>query len=237
MKNSSFETEGHPGHATVQSYVYHDWAAPEGSDTAESEADAEADPSAQGERLAQERQLLENARQEGFNQARQQLWPEALAQAQAAMQAELERHAQAQQQQVRQALSEFQRQREQYFCQLERDVVQLVLSIARKVLCREAQIDPLLLAGAVHVALEPVAVGVPVTLVVPPSSLAQWQELFAHADRPLAAVQTDPALEPHGCRLETETGSTDLSLEAQLREIEQGFLDLLHRRTAIATHA
>jgi flagellar assembly protein FliH len=32
------------------------------------------------------------------------------------------------------------------------------------------------------------------------------------------------------CRLETELGSTDLTLEAQLKEIEQGFFDLLAQK-------
>ena len=40
----------------------------------------------------------------------------------------------------------------------------------------------------------------------------------------------DSAL-PHGeCSLETEVGSTQISLDTQLKEIEQGFFDLLEQR-------
>ena len=40
----------------------------------------------------------------------------------------------------------------------------------------------------------------------------------------------DPTLGPGHCILETELGSTDLTLETQLKEIEQGFFDLLAQR-------
>ena len=40
----------------------------------------------------------------------------------------------------------------------------------------------------------------------------------------------DATLGPGHCILETELGSTDLTLESQLKEIEQGFFDLLAQR-------
>ena len=42
----------------------------------------------------------------------------------------------------------------------------------------------------------------------------------------------DAALEPNQCELETELGVTDLNLETQLKEIEQGLFDLLAQRPA-----
>ena len=46
-------------------------------------------------------------------------------------------------------------------------------------------------------------------------------------------VKGDPAIEAHNCVLETELGVTELGLDAQLKEVEQGFFDLLaHRPTA-----
>ena len=48
---------------------------------------------------------------------------------------------------IRKALLEFQHEREDYFNRIEPEVVQLALAIARKILHREAQIDPLLLDG------------------------------------------------------------------------------------------
>ena len=49
---------------------------------------------------------------------------------------------------------QFTRDRASYFQKVEGEVVQLALGIARKILHREAQLDPLLLAGIVRVALE-----------------------------------------------------------------------------------
>ena len=40
----------------------------------------------------------------------------------------------------------------------------------------------------------------------------------------------DPSIEVHNCILETELGTTELGLDAQLKEIEQGFFDLLAQR-------
>ncbi len=149
--------------------------------------------------------------------------------------ADLERRVQLERTAVAEALSAFESQRGDYFAQLEREVVQLVLGIARKVLQREAQLDPLLLAGTVRVALEQLAAGAEVELRVPLSKMAQWEALLAGQNyRCAPKLRSDPALEPAGCRIETATGSTDLGLEAQLREVEQGFLDLLSRRTAVA---
>jgi flagellar assembly protein FliH len=149
--------------------------------------------------------------------------------------ADLEHRVEVERTAVAAALAAFERQRQDYFAQLEHEVVQLVLGIARKILHREAQLDPLLLTGTVRVALEQLAASAEVELHVPLSKMAQWEALLARGDfRSALRLRSDPALEPAGCRIETSTGSTDLSLEAQLREIEQGFLDLLARRTALA---
>ena len=40
-------------------------------------------------------------------------------------------------------------------------------------------------------------------------------------------VVEDPAVEPDRCILQTELGTTELGTEIQLKEIEQGLLDLL----------
>jgi flagellar assembly protein FliH len=149
--------------------------------------------------------------------------------------ADLERRVRLEHEAVLDALANFDRQRALYFQRLEREVVQLVLGIARKVLQREAEMDPLLLAGTVRVALDQLAAGTQVDLFVPLSKMAQWEEMLKgdHGLTVAPRLRSDPSLEPAGCRLETSTGATDLGLDAQLREIEQGFADLLARRTAL----
>lgn len=149
--------------------------------------------------------------------------------------ADLERRVALEHEAVLGALGSFEQERAQYFLHLEREVVQLVLGIVRKVLHREAQMDPLLLAAAVRVALDQLAAGTQVDLFVPVSKMAQWEDLLRREPvlNSPPRLRTDPSLEPVGCRLETTTGTTDLTLESQLGEIERGFSELLKRRTAL----
>jgi flagellar assembly protein FliH len=130
------------------------------------------------------------------------------------------------------ALGQFAQQREGYFRQVEREVVQLSLSIARKILHREVQMDPLLLAGIVRVALENLNSATQVRLRAHPAEVPLWRTYFQNA--PVNGVTPellgDPSLAAGCCILETELGSTQISLDTQLKEIEQGFLDLLEQR-------
>jgi flagellar assembly protein FliH len=128
------------------------------------------------------------------------------------------------------ALADFAREREQYFQDVEAEVVALSLAIARKILNREAQVDSLVLKGVVRAALERLSIGTQVHLHVSSSQAEEWRQVL---DRdpvriPLEIVE-DSALTADECRIETQLGSTHLSVDAQLKEIEQGFADLLAR--------
>lgn len=124
------------------------------------------------------------------------------------------------------------KQRRSYLRELESEVVALAMAIAKKVLHREAQIDRLVLAGVVRVALDRVAGVATVNLRVPASEADAWRDLFAQ-DRILSSVvevTADPLVAPCSCVLSSDLGSTTLSLEGQLKEIEEGFVDLLNRK-------
>jgi flagellar assembly protein FliH len=136
---------------------------------------------------------------------------------------------------VASALEEFKKQRDSYFNRVEPEIVQLALSIARKILHREAQMDPLLLAGMVHVALEKLGQGTRVRLRAHPDEIHHWNR---HSSESGALPGTpeiigDAALQHGECALETEVGSTQISLDTQLKEIEQGFFDLLEHRPPV----
>jgi flagellar assembly protein FliH len=130
------------------------------------------------------------------------------------------------------ALRQFTAQRETYFSRVELEVVQLALSIARKILHREAKIDPLLLTGVVRVALESLNDGTQVRMRTNPDEIRFWREYFSQATdiSPTPELIGDSSLSSGSCALETDMGNTLVSFEAQLKEIEQGFLDLLDRR-------
>lgn len=134
--------------------------------------------------------------------------------------------------QVAITLREFSAQREAYFEKVETEVVKLTLSIARKVLHRESQMDPMLLTGVVRVALEGLNEQTHARLHTHPEEVRLWRDYFSHATdiRPIPEVLGDTTLSAGNCRLETDLGSTNISFETQLKEIEQGFLDLLDQR-------
>ena len=97
--------------------------------------------------------------------------------------AEFEKKLAGEKQALVQAVREFARERETYFQRVEAEVVGLALAIARKILHREAQVDPLLLAGVVRVGLDNVAAGTRVRLRVHPDQIQAWQAFFSPTAR------------------------------------------------------
>jgi flagellar assembly protein FliH len=130
------------------------------------------------------------------------------------------------------ALAEFAEERAIYYRKIEGEAVQLALSIARKILHREAQVDPLLLMGIVRVALEQIEGATRVVLAVNPQQSAEWRLYLASGMDPkdLPEIVDDPALAIERCELRTSMGVAQLGVEVQLKEIEQGFADLLAAR-------
>jgi flagellar assembly protein FliH len=115
-----------------------------------------------------------------------------------------------------------------YYSKVESELVQLALAITRKILHRESQIDPMVVAGLVKVMLERLNQNTNVTVRVRPQDAESWRrELSAHAG---LQVIEDATLQPNDCVLETDLGVANMGLEAQLKEVEQGFFDLLARR-------
>jgi len=130
------------------------------------------------------------------------------------------------------ALAQFARDRSNYFEQVEPEVVQLAISIARKILHREAQVDPMLLAGVVRVALEQIDGATGVRLRVHPQKSADWRQFLTTELQPanLPEIIEDPSQPVDQCAVETAMGTTVIGLDVQLKEIEQGFADLLAAR-------
>ncbi|GGH14811.1 FliH/SctL family protein [Silvibacterium dinghuense] len=167
------------------------------------------------ERIAAVREEAESAAREGVEQERRHV---------------LEGIAAA----LQHALAEFEVSRSRYFASIEREAVELALAIAARILHRETQMDPLLLRGAVRVALGRLAEATEVQLVVPAAETALWEEtLRMTTNLPVQPVISgDEHLRAGECRLIAAMGSVDLSVGAQLGEIERGFFDLLERRDA-----
>ncbi len=136
--------------------------------------------------------------------------------------------------QIAEALKKFAEERDRYLMAVEHEVVELALAVAARILRRESQMDPLLLTGAVRVALGQLANSTVVRLRVPGAEQALWSEAMALvpnlASKPV--VQADPEMRLGDCVIETELGSVDLGIRAQLGEIERGFFDRAAVRAA-----
>jgi flagellar assembly protein FliH len=163
---------------------------------------------------------LESLRREGREAAER-----ARREAEEAGRAALERTAR----QVASALEGFVREREAYFARVEREVVELALAIAARILHRESLLDPLLLAGAVRVALGQLGETAGARLRCPAEDAGRWRELLSGL-APGLEIAGDASLGAGECRLEAQAGSVDLGVRAQLEEVERGFFDILEQR-------
>lgn len=128
-------------------------------------------------------------------------------------------------------LQSFAAERARYFREVETEVVQLALSIARKILGREANLDPELLVALVRIALDRMGAGPVVRVRVPAADLRAWQkEGSLIGNGYVCEVAADDSLRPGDCFVETDLGSANFGFDAQFKEIEEGMLDLLRLR-------
>jgi len=144
--------------------------------------------------------------------------------AQAASQAAAERERV---QQVAGLIESFTLERDRYLRAVEDEVVKLALAVAARILRREAQMDPLLLTGAVRVALGQLSGSTQVRLRVPTTELDLWTEAIGLVPNLTVkpVVIAGEGMRLGDCVIETELGSVDLGIRSQLGEIERGFFD------------
>jgi flagellar assembly protein FliH len=159
---------------------------------------------------------------------------EATAETEKRMRAEYEARSVKEAARVSQALELFINERKSYFSRVESEVVHLALAIAAKILHREAQVDPLLVAALVRVAVDKLHDGSNVSVRTTPANAAKWRDYLATPmNGSTIAIIEDAQLGPDDCILETDLGSANFSIDAQLKEVEQGFFDLLAQRPSI----
>lgn len=132
---------------------------------------------------------------------------------------------------IAKAIQNFAEESKQYYARVEIDVVSLALSIAAKILHRESQVDPQLVAALVQMALKQMKEGSTVQVRVRPEEAGRWRDYFSTAQLHVTVtVVEDHTLEPKDCVLETELGKANLGLDAQLKEVERGFFDVLSKK-------
>ncbi len=142
--------------------------------------------------------------------------------------AELETLLRSERDRINTALQNFTADRQSYFSRIEGEVVQLALAVARKILHREALADPMLLTAVVRIALDQMQGGTEVSIRLPSGDVPAWtQHLSTTPSNTSPRLVADPSLAPGDCIVETCLGTANFSIEAQLKEVEQGFFDLL----------
>lgn len=122
----------------------------------------------------------------------------------------------------------FQKEQAEYYSRVEVELVHFSLAIAARILHREAQVDRMVVAGLVKVMIDKLQQGSKVIARVRPEEAGSWRHYF-HENSNIQIVD-DPSLEVKDCVLETELGTTEMGLDAQLKEVEKGFADLLAQR-------
>ncbi len=110
------------------------------------------------------------------------------------------------------------------------DLVHLAISIAKRVIHREAAVDPDALGGLVQAAFSKLQSREINRVRMHPALEGLVRKSLEQSGSPKNMVLTpDPSLKPAEVFFETSQGTLDASVETQLREIERGLIDKLER--------
>ena len=122
-------------------------------------------------------------------------------------------------------LDDLVRVRDQMIRHTEKQMVQLALAVARRVLHREVSVDPTAMLTMMRVVLERVSDAARISVRLNP---ADHQAVTAAlADAPTSdqiAVMADPRVPRGGCKVECEYGDIDAGVDAQIQEIARALL-------------
>jgi len=122
-------------------------------------------------------------------------------------------------------LQELTQIRSQMIHQTERQMVELTLAVARRVVHREVSLDPDLLVAMARVALDRLGEAAKITVRLNPddyqlTGAARMTQLNAGN----VTVVPDGRIARGGCRVESEMGILDAGIDAQIQEIAQALL-------------
>lgn len=126
--------------------------------------------------------------------------------------------------QLKNIIHEIEQQREALYHLYEKEMLQLVFSLSKKIIHHEVSIQPEIILKTLQEALQYLVVQKKVTLHLNP---VDYQYLSTHLEKsplPLGdqgkvKVMEDPSITRGGCLLETPYGKIDATLESQFEEI------------------
>ena len=107
----------------------------------------------------------------------------------------------------------------------QRELVELALGVAQRILHREVTVDPAVVLGIVRTCLDEFNASDMNRLGVHPRDYDVVTGYFEDNPLPNLEVVSDPTVGPGGAVFETTHGKIDARLDTQLKEIEQGLAD------------
>jgi flagellar assembly protein FliH len=131
------------------------------------------------------------------------------------------KRAEAMLRRVAQTLEELGGLRQTLIQETERQMVQLALTLARRVVHREVSLDPELVAALAHVALERLGTTAPATIRLNPEDYTIVAQDGARWGSATVSVVPDPSIARGGCLVESEFGSVDGTIERQFDELSR----------------
>jgi flagellar assembly protein FliH len=131
------------------------------------------------------------------------------------------KRAEAMLRRVAQTLEELGGLRQTLIHETEREMVQLALTLARRVVHREVSLDPELAAALAHVALERLGTNAPATIRLNPEDYTIVAQDGARWGAATVTVVPDPSISRGGCLVESEFGSVDATIERQFDELSR----------------
>jgi flagellar assembly protein FliH len=110
--------------------------------------------------------------------------------------------------------------------QSERQVVQLALALARRIVRREVAVDEELTVALARVALDRLGESGPATIRLHPDDFARAASRGADTwKRAHISVVADPSVSRGGCMVESPFGFVDAGIDAQFQELARALLD------------
>jgi flagellar assembly protein FliH len=134
------------------------------------------------------------------------------------------KRAEAMLRRVAQTLTDLSSLRETLIQQTERQMVQLALTIARRIVLREVSLDPELIAAMAHVALKKLGTASPATIRLNPEDYTVITHDGERWGGAQVTVVPDPAIARGGCLVESEFGRIDASIDRQFEEMTRALL-------------
>ncbi len=129
---------------------------------------------------------------------------------------------------LQQGLLQLKNLRQETYQRIEKEVVALALAIARKVVCREIEMDKEVVVCVAREALAKVQDPGKIKIKMNPSDLQfinetqyQLSELIADIDN--VTLEAEDNIQSGGCVIETNLGEIDARIEKQLQAVEESF--------------